>query len=362
MLTVPTCTDSETGLSPGVGQAVGVRDLPTRFRDQAAGCRSYGSPLTGALLEGAAQDIESGGTTADLMQPHAVDPGGSVPALRFAGSLHRLVLEGRAPELAEHYASVGGTADVEDVWPAAEAVVREHLDALRPLVRRTVQTNEVGRAAVLVGVLQLVDGPVRLLEVGASAGLNLRCDRYAYEVGDRVLGDPASPVRLVQPWEGTGPAYRELDVVERRGCDPNPLDPTTDEGRLTLTSYVWGDQVARHARLRGALDVAQRVPVQVERAGAHEFLSRELAGPQGVTTVVGHSVVWQYVDPAERAAVDALLDEAGAEAGPRLVRASMEPERDGDVDLFRVRVQRWPGGERRAVADCHGHGPPVRWC
>jgi hypothetical protein len=334
--------------------------LVRRFLEQARGCRGYGSPLTGALLEGAAADIEAGGVTADLMGPHADDPGGSVPALRFAGSLHRLVLQGLAPELAAHYPSVGGTAPVEQVWPAAQATVEQHLDDLRSLVTRPVQTNEVGRAAVLFGVLQLVTGPVRLLEVGASGGLNLRCDHFAYEVGDDVLGDPASPVRLVQPWEGTVPAYRGTQVVERLGCDPAPVDAMSEEGRLTLASYVWGDQVERLVRLRGALDIAARVPVQVERAGALEFLAREVRARPDLTTLVWHSVVWQYVDPAERVAVDALLEEAGRELGPHLVRASMEPRKESNLLAFGVEVQRWPG-ERVTVADCHGHGPPVRW-
>jgi hypothetical protein len=68
--------------------------------------------------------------------------------------------------------------------------------------------------------------------------------------------------------------------------------------------------------------------------------------------------VLQYVDPAERDAVDALL---ARHTGPPVVRASMEPERSGDTWVFRVHLQRWPRGERVHVADAHGHGPPVRW-
>lgn len=341
-----------------------MSDLETRLLDQARMCRAYGSPLTGALLEGAADDLAAGGVVADLLGPHADDPSGSVPALRLAGSLHRLVLEGLAPELAAHYPSVGGTAPAEQVWPPAERACRDRLDRLRELVRQGVQTNEVGRSAVLYGVLLGLQGPVQLLEVGASAGLNLRCDSFAYEVGDDVLGDPGSPVRLVQPWRGSAPAPRRLQVLARKGCDPNPLDPTTNDGRLTLTSYVWADQVARLERLRGALDVAAEVPATVERAGALEFLTRELSQrPAGATTVVWHSVVWQYVDPQERAAVDELLAEAGAAAGEDapLVRASMEPERVDGRWVFRVRVQRWPGGGVAHVADALGHGPPVTW-
>ena len=325
---------------------------------QAEQCRLMGSPLTGALLEGAAADLQRGGVVAEVVQPYLDLPAGAVPSLRFAGALHRLVLEGRAPELARHYPSVGGTAPVEEVWPAAERTCHEHLAELQLLMARTVQTNEVGRSAVLFGALGMIPGPIRLLEVGASAGLNLRCDHFAYTTGDLVLGEASSPVRLEEPWVNQPPIRHPLEVVERTGCDPNPLDPTTADGRLTLTSYVWGDQVARLARLRGALDVAARVPAVVERAGALEFLTRSLDLPlDDATTVVWHSVVWQYIDPVERKAVDDLL----AQAGRRLVRIGLEPEAVDGTFVFRAHVTTWPGGRRVHLADALGHGPPVRW-
>jgi hypothetical protein len=341
-------------------------DLRRRFLLQAEQCRARGSRLTAAVLEGAAADLVAGGITEDLLGPHREDPSGTVPSLRFAGSLHRLVLSRKAPELALHYPSVGGTASVEDVWPAAERACRDHLDELRVLMRRGVQTNEVGRAAALYGVLGMIGGPVRLLEIGASAGLNLRCDHFGYVVdGSTVLGDPAGPVQLQQPWQGTLPRQSDVGIVDRRGCDPAPIDPTTTEGRLTLTSYVWADQQPRLERLRGALDLAARVPAEVERAGALDFLTRELAVlPRGITTVVWHSVVWQYIDPTERKAVDRLLSDVGrrTRADAPLVRVSLEPEQAvGKEFTFRVHATRWPGGERVHLADAEGHGPPVVW-
>lgn len=344
-----------------------TRPLVERLRQQGRQCAAAGSPLTAALLAGAADDYDARGVVHELLAPEEGAPAGSVPPLRFAGALHRLVLERRAPELALHYPSVGGTAPVQDVWPAAERACHDHLEELRLLLARPVQTNEVGRSAALWGALGMLGGgPVRLLELGASAGLNLRCDAFAYVLADgRVLGDPASPVRLEDPWRGQVPAYTAPVVVERRGCDPGPLDPATTEGRLTLTSYVWADQAVRLARLRAALRVAARVPAVVERMGALEFLRRELADlPSGVTTVVWHSVVMQYVDPGERAAVEALLDDVGRASGPDapLVRVGLEPERVGHLGFdFAVTVQRWPGGRRARVADALGHGPPVTW-
>lgn len=331
-----------------------MTSLADRFVAQAVQCRAMGSPLTGALLEGAATDLRAGGVVAEVVEEVRDLPVGAVPSLRFAGALHRLVLERKAPELALHYPSVGGTAPVEDLWPAAERACREHLPELRQLMQRTVQTNEVGRSAVLYGVLGLVPGPVRLLEVGASAGLNLRCDHFAYEAGGSVVG--SSPV--VVPW--TPPeGHRAPVVVERRGCDPSPLDPMTTEGRLTLTSYVWGDMTARLERLRGALAVAAEVPAVVEQAGALEFLTRELAVvPDDVTTVVWHSVVWQYVDPAERREVDALL--SGVSKRSRLLRVGLEPEQVGGGD-YTFRVHAESRGRRVHLADCLGHGAPVTW-
>lgn len=346
--------------------------LAQRLRRQAVACREMGSPLTAALLHGAADDLVAGGVVAELLAPYAEEPGGSAVPLRLAGALHRLVLEGAAPELAPYYASAGGAAAADGAWAAAERVCRSRLPRLRRLVALPLQTNEVGRSTVLLGaLLRLAERhqlPLRLLEVGASAGLNLRFDAYAHEVADGVvLGDASSPVRLHRPWRGAHPPYdASLRVVERRGCDPHPLDPTTDEDRLRLTSYVWGDQVERLDRLRAAVGVAARVPAEVVRAGAAEFLRAELARRrEGVLTVIWHSVVVQYMEPRERAEVDALLAAAGGEAREPLVRLALEPERAAAG--FSLRATTWPGSTRGAGplaehwADCLGHGPPVSW-
>jgi hypothetical protein len=345
---------------------MGTPTLADRLRRQADACRRMGSPLTADLLTGAADDLAAGGPVADLLGPLEGDPPGSVPSLRFAGALHRLVLERRVPRLAVHYPSVGGTPG--DVWPAARAVVEEQLDELRELVRRPVQTNEVGRSSALLGGLLHIAAatglPVRLLEVGASGGLNLFVDRFRHEVADGVLlGDPASPVVLRAPWQGRLPdVSAALRVVERLGCDPGPLDPSSAQDRLTLTSYVWPDQVDRFERLRGALQVAAAAPERVERLGGGAFLERELHPREGVVTVVWHSVVWQYVPPDERTRITQAIEVAGRRATPAapVAHLSLEPEHV-EHGGFVLRLRTWPGGEQRLLADAQGHGPPVVW-
>ncbi|CAN5339377.1 DUF2332 domain-containing protein [soil metagenome] len=342
--------------------------LVDRLRLQADHCRDAGSALTAAVLDTAAEELAAGGVVRELLAPLERDPPGSVPPLRFTGALQRLVLESRAPLLALHYPSVGGTPG--DVGPAVLATVEEHLDVLPELVRRPVQTNEIGRSSALLGGLLEVQRrtglPVRLLELGASGGLNLLVDRFAHEVTDDVvLGDPASPVRLVRPWVGTPPSYDAVQLGERRGCDPAPLDPTRTEDRLTLTSYVWGDQVERFERLRGALALAAHYPPVVEPTGAVVFLERELAGArEGVATVVWHSVVRQYLAREERERVTELVQRAGAQATTTapLAHLWLEPERVGRVGFaFRLGLTTWPGGRPTVLADAQGHGPPVVW-
>ena len=346
-----------------------MTDLPTRFRAQAEQCGLHGSPLTAALLVGAADDYVAGGSARALLLPHAEDPSGSVPSLRFAGALHRMVLEGRAPALAAHYPSVGGTVGPAGAWAAARPLLADEQLALD--LQRPVQTNEVGRAAALYGGLLQVSAahglPIRLLEIGASAGLNLRPERFAYDLGGGlVVGDASSPVRLAECWRGPYPWHgTPLEITGRAGCDPAPLNPAADADRLTLLSYVWADQLERVERLRSALQIAAEDPVAVQALPASEFLRRELAAPvPGTTTVVWHSVVRQYLGVEERAEVDALIAEAGTRATPEapLVRLSLEPEKKvQSTFLFLVEMTCWPGGEPRLLAECRGHGPPVTW-
>ena len=339
-------------------------------REQAEACAVLGSPLYEYLLQRLADDIEAGGPAYDVLRGHEDDPGPSALALRLMGGVHRLVLERRAPALALTYPSVGGTGDPDAAWAALRPVLSEFAEELRAGLAQPPQTNEVGRSAALIGgLLHLTadhDRPLRLVEIGASAGLNLRADLFRVELADgRSVGPAESPVVLRDPWRGPPlPLRARLKVVERLGCDMAPLDPTTTEGRLRLMSYVWPDQLSRLERLRGALELARDVPATVVAAGAGDFLDRvELR--EGSTTVVWHSVMWQYLDQAERTRADARLAELGSQASGRagFAHLALEPRRrsPGAAHEFLVVLQSWPGGEERLLGSAAPHGIPTTW-
>jgi hypothetical protein len=325
-----------------------------------------GSPLYAVLLERSAADVTEGGPVWGVLADHVLPGRGDAVALRFMAAVHRLVLSGRAPGLAVHYPSAGGAPDPDGLWPAFLEAVEAHRPQLAELTARRCQTNEVGRCAALVGgFLRVAQGgrPLRLLEIGASAGLNLRWDHYRYGGGGREWGPPDSPVDMRGHWVNPPPTSpADVNVVERIGCDPDPVDPRTEEGRRTLTASVWADQLERLERLSAACEVAGRVDARVDRGSVDEWLPSKLERPvPGVATVVFHSVVEEYLPGDVRERFHRTLAEAGRRATADAPLAWLRLEPVSALRAHGVTLTAWPGGEQRLLATARAHGTDVDW-
>jgi hypothetical protein len=334
---------------------------------QRRACEQSGSHLYVRLIDATIADVAAGGPCADVLRPHEHEPFASALPLRFLGAIHWLVLAGRAPDLARHYPSAGGspTSTVVDDFLATVAACRTEIESRIGL---GVQTNEVGRSAVLVGgfveVARRSGLPLRVLEVGASGGLNLRFDHYFYDTGSSTLGDPDSPVRFAGVWEGQRPRLDDVrvEVAERAGCDHSPVDVTTSDGRRTLRSYIWTDEVARLDRLDAALAVAARVPAPVEAADLGSWVEERLATPvPGVATVVFHSIVWQYVSRPARDRLRGALRRAGSLATPDAPVAWLRMEPTGAAPVTDLRLTWWPGGDEQVLGTAAFQGGTVWW-
>jgi len=342
------------------------RALAARLRATARLCARLASPLSALLLDRSAHDVERGGPAWRLLEGHEDDPPGSVIGLRLLGSAHRLVLLGSAPRLAARYPSAGGEGPPAAAWAPFRELLEERREELRALLERPVQTNEVARSAALVGGFLTVAAhsalPLRVLEIGASAGLNLRWDRFRYEDAGG-WGDPTSPVRLSGRIAGGRPPFHvAAEVVERRGCDLWPVDALGDEGLLTLRSYTWADQLDRLRLLDAAVAVARAVPAAVERAGAAEWLEAVLAEPvPGTATVVVNSAMWQYLEAGEQARVQRAIEAAGARASGSAPLAWLRLEPGQAPHLLEVRLTSWPEGTERRLATTDAHGRGVLW-
>jgi hypothetical protein len=357
--------------------ASGGPDLEAHLRRQSAACADLGSSMYEALLAFAADDYAARGVVADVFDGWTLEPGPAALALRLLGTVHRLALTGQAPELARFYPSVAGDEaepfDPGPAWAAFRDVLAARLDEVRAGLDSPPQTNEIGRSAILVGgLLHLrarIGLPVRLVEIGASAGLNLRPDQVRIELPHgEAVGPGWSPVALYDAWHGTlpplPPASPMFEIVERHGTDLDPVDVTSAAGRLRLLSYVWPDQLARVNRLRGAFDLAARTPVTVLRESAVTTVE-QLKPVPGVLTVVWHSIMAQYLPEADRVALEAGFATLGARATPDapVARLSFEAGRFPSPAgvQFGLRMTTWPGGAEATLASAHPHGDTVMW-
>ena len=344
--------------------------LADRFRRHAGDAQH----LYGHLMRSMAQDWEAGGPVRQVCAGYEHAPSGSALQLRLLAGVFRLVLQGRAPELVPYYPCLGGDRPPDGAWPVVRPVIADHVEVLRDALEVAPQTNEIGRsAALLSGLFDLVARSgvrrIRLLELGASAGLNLLVDHIGFAGPGWRWGDSGSPLRLEDAIQGPV-VPQELAVVQRRGCDLAPADPRTAEGRQLLTSFVWPFDLHRHARLRAALQVAAAHPVTVDAAAASAWLPVQLAeapDDRAVLTVVWHSITQLYWPPAELVAVEDALAAHGAHH--RLARVGMEYEGEesptGPVRQPVLRTWLWEPGRTsrpdvRVLGTAHEHGIPVR--
>ena len=311
--------------------------------------RDGGYPVAALIVEAVLADVTAGGPLSEALP--TTTRFGDLPSLRVMAAVHRLALERRSAAVALHLPTLGGTPPHGDEArglfrrAVVDALVA-HPAVLAASLGQTPQTNETGRAALLRCALSRLDPamPVRLREIGTSAGLNLRADHLP-----GLPGLEAGPLPRVE---------------DRIGCDLHPIDPSTADGRTRLSSYIWVDDVERFERLRRALIVASQVPATVVTADAADFVE-ELELHEGSTTVVWHSAFWLYLDRATRDRINAGLERLGAQADARrpLAHASWEWS-DFSVDQsapFALVLRTWTGSpddgrpEVLATGNSHGH-------
>ena len=283
-------------------------------------------------------------------------------ARNSTGGLNALARSGVDPELSALYQSRSG-----DFAGQISRVLSEWDEWLLPWLDGPPQTNEVARAGALWPGMMAVAarfGPnVELLELGASAGLNLNLDRFGYVLGRVTAGDPDSGVQLKPDWHGKPPVFAPVTIVSRAGVDQNPLDVSKPDVVERLMAFVWPDQDARVARISAAIALAQANPPPITKADAADWLEDRLAQPQpaGVARIVYHSIVLQYVAPESRTRIGAAMHRAGAAATEERPLAWLSYEFPSVAPTAELRLTLWPGGENRLLGQVHPHGAVVDW-
>jgi hypothetical protein len=286
--------------------------------------------------------------------------------LRFTGGLHYLALTGAEARLAAIYA--GEITEQAAIDAQVAAIVADHDAALLPWFDGPPQTNEAGRSASFMAALLWLTarlGPrFELNELGASAGINCMMDRYFYDLGGVRVGPADSPMQIRPDWRGGPPPAGVPVITAIAGCDVAPANQADRDSALRIKAYVWPDAPARLARMDAAIALAQQQPPALVAADAAEWVAERLAAPQeaGVTRVIQHSIVWQYLGDARRTAITAMIEAAGARATAESPLAWVMLETNRATFLHELTVRHWPGGgEPRVLAHAHAHGAWVEW-
>lgn len=338
-------------------------DVRDGFRIQAFYCESNASPIysriAAALAEGLTRDSAVGRQVLDWPG----EPTRDALPLRLIGGLHALVLAGRDAALAAVFR--GEITDLAEVTTTLNEALVRHDDEVLPWLDGPPQTNEPGRsAALMAGLIEVARrfGPtLDLLEIGSSAGLNLLIDRYRIDLGGTMIGPGDATVTIVPDWRGVAPDAPAIEIASVKGCDVAPMDATDPAVEARLAAYVWAEEPERLTRVRAAIAMMRKRGVDLVKADAADWVEARLAEPQadGVTRVLMHSVVWQYLPEPVAERIRAAMAAAGTRATPErpLGWVMMEPDRALGYQVIRVR--HWPDGEAwRVVGSSHAHG---RW-
>lgn len=351
-------------------------DVPRSVRQlliEAGKAQGFGKPYAAALMEALARVLPRAGAVFETIEHWPCDLASDGMTFRLNAGLHALALAGRAGALGRFY-GVGAASELlppAELDHALETVLRGEAEELLGWLSHPTQTNEVARVAGLVAALLELGReramPCEVLELGASAGLNLNFPHYAVRLGEVAACAARSAVTLAPDWRGRAVAGGSLAVTRARGVDLHPLDVADPADRESLEAYVWPGETARSARLQAAIGIARDHPPMVETGLASAWLLNRFAEPQqeGVRRVVFHSMVLQYASPAERAAIDTAFALAGARAEPGRPIARIGIEWRADRQAVELRIAEWDGaahrGEARLAATCHPYGEWIDW-
>lgn len=333
---------------------------------QAQHCAHHGAPITASIVRAMRPLMAGNSRVGQRIRDWPGLPLEDAMPLRFAGGLHHLHLCAAETRLAPLYA--GAITDQNAIDALVTAVVADHDAALLPWFDGPPQTNEAGRSASLMaGLLWLAQhrGPrFEISEVGASAGINTMMERYHYDLGGVTVGPSASPMQICPDWRGPPPPAGDVDIAEIAGCDVTPVDLTDPAAALRVKAYVWPDAPERLARMDAAIALAAERAPDLVAADAADWVAKRLARPQaaGVTRVIQHSIVWQYLGDDRRAAITAMIETAGARATPDRPLAWQMLETNRATFLHELTVRHWPGdGTPHVLAHAHAHGAWVEW-
>lgn len=295
----------------------------------------------------------------------------SLPNLFFA-AVHLLLLSGEHHQLTAFYPSLNNsTRHYDYVYPYFRSFVLEHPEEIHEIMMtHSVQTNEVGRCAVLVPAFEFVAAETKrqaltMIEIGSSAGLTLLWDHYHYRYGNGLeCGDPNSPVKIECSLHGDmrPPIPKQLPkVASRTGIDLSPIDVNDAASVQWLRALVWPDNQKRTKQLEHAIGLTQQAPPSIITGNALDLLPSiiEKVPEKASSLCIYHSFTLTLARKETREKLHSLLTNASKKRD--IFSVSIEWDADSEIPLLGLAKFSRGVKTETVLGRCQSHGEWLEW-
>lgn len=255
--------------------------LSKQFRTFAKDECENASPLYEHLANKIADDDEL------LKVATYIPQGQPAPNLFLAGVQY--LLSSSKDDLVHFYPSLTTTPKaISEVYPVFKAFVLSHSDELKTLFQeKLVQTNEIRRCSYLYPMMTEIykrhKKPLALIEIGASAGLQLGMDQYNYCYNEQLHINNSNNDFVLSSENQGQPLPTSISnapvVCKRVGIDLNPIDIHNEEELQWLQALIWPEHQGRRFLLNQALPILKELNLQLIKGDAIKLIkdiSREI--------------------------------------------------------------------------------------
>ena len=312
-------------------------EIRQRFLKESATYR-VSSPLFSALGRASADDL-------DIVELVSETRPGQSKGLLIFYVVHYMLLKQPDDKLSHYFPSL-----TEDPLPASQAFpvfkeyCLEHRSEISELLSwRTVNTNLAEKTICLIPALRhiekLSEGPLTLLELCCSTGLNMLFDEYHYDYGVAgSIGVADSPVRLKCKLIGPNqPDVTMPEVAMRMGVDLVKVNVSDPLERLWMQAVLCPEWKTERVRLDSALAIRAQRELRIVQGDALEIvgpLLEELPGNLCIlmSYCIGH---WSLTARSE---LNELLRRASLHR--QIHRLDVDPPDNEDPRAARERLMR----------------------
>ena len=291
----------------------------------------------------------------------------------FFGAVHYLVLKNKNCQLASYYPSITKSlknpALPFDVFK--DFCLNNESQIIELISTRIVQTNVVNRCSYLTPILsELINKGQKnacIMDIGASAGLNLNFDLYEYWTnGQKIFGDSSVKIEFETKDSAIIPILPINYSVRKIGIDQHLINPQNEDEKRWLNALIWSDHLERFNSMEKALELRQNGGIEMFQASTVPQFEEIINGQRNDETLIVYATHTLYQFSQEsRQDFFTMLDRIGKKRDFHFlsVESTRYLQEKYDSSQTVIELTSYASGMKNEeiIAETNGHGNWVRW-